>query len=130
MIINRSILNYMDLIALPFFYLLLQYFRNIKKKSVLEYFLLFYNFYALIIDLFFVFLFFNHSYIKIFFNFKLYYFFIHASDFLALPFWILLTYYFYNIKKKTLLEWLFMLFSITSGIVDSTFTYFFIIKKF
>jgi len=46
----------------------------------------------------------------------------HYGDILAIPFFILLSYYFYKRKNKTNLEYLLMLFSIGGAIADIVFT--------
>jgi hypothetical protein len=43
-------------------------------------------------------------------------------DMLSVPFWMFLTFYFYNIEDKTPLEYLFYGFSLTGFIVDSVLT--------
>ena len=53
----------------------------------------------------------------------------HYGDILAIPFFGVLTIYFYNIKDKTLLEYLLLLFSLAGFILDSFFTYLFFDKK-
>jgi hypothetical protein len=53
----------------------------------------------------------------------------HYGDILAIPFFGLLTIYFYNLKNKTLLEYLLLLFSLAGFILDSFFTYLFFDKK-
>jgi hypothetical protein len=53
----------------------------------------------------------------------------HYADILAIPFFMLLTIYFYNIKDKTLLEYFLLLFSFAGFILDSFFTYLFFDKK-
>jgi len=53
----------------------------------------------------------------------------HYGDILAIPFFGLLTIYFYNLKNKTLLEYLLLLFSLAGFILDSFFTYLFFYKK-
>ena len=53
----------------------------------------------------------------------------HYGDILAIPFFGLLTIYFYNIKNKTLLEYLLLLFSLSGFILDSFFTFLFFDKK-
>jgi hypothetical protein len=53
----------------------------------------------------------------------------HYGDILAIPFFAFLTIYFYNIKNKTLLEYLLLLFSLAGFILDSFFTYLFYKKN-
>jgi hypothetical protein len=53
----------------------------------------------------------------------------HIGDMLAVPFFILLVIYFYNIKNKTPFEWLLFLFSLSCFFIDVTFSYFYILGK-
>ena len=53
----------------------------------------------------------------------------HIGDMIAVPFFILLTIYFYNIENKTNLEYLLFLFSLSCLFIDFTFSYFFMIGK-
>jgi hypothetical protein len=53
----------------------------------------------------------------------------HIGDMIAVPFFILLTIYFYNIENKTNLEYLLFLFSLCCLFIDITFSYFFMIGK-
>ena len=46
----------------------------------------------------------------------------HIGDILAIPFFALLTYYFYFIENKTPFEWLLFLFSLAGFLIDGTFT--------
>jgi len=46
----------------------------------------------------------------------------HYGDILAIPFFALLSIYFYNIKGKTILEYICFLFSISGFILDILFT--------
>jgi len=50
----------------------------------------------------------------------------HIGDILAIPFFLLLSIYFYRINDKTPLEYLLFLFSISCFIIDATFSYFYI----
>jgi len=50
----------------------------------------------------------------------------HIGDILALPFFILLSIYFYNLENKTPLEYLLFLFSISCFLIDVAFSYFYI----
>ena len=47
----------------------------------------------------------------------------HYGDILAIPFFLLLSIYFYKKNKKTLLEYILFLFAISGFILDSIFTY-------
>jgi len=51
----------------------------------------------------------------------------HIGDMLAIPFFILLSIYFYKIENKSSLENLLFLFSFACLIIDSSFTYFYLI---
>jgi hypothetical protein len=53
----------------------------------------------------------------------------HIGDILAIPFFALLTYYFYNIENKNVIEYILFLFSIFGLVIDTIFTYFFLICK-
>ena len=50
----------------------------------------------------------------------------HYGDILAIPFFALLTIYFYNIKKKSQTEYLFFYFSISGFILDILYTFIFL----
>ena len=50
---NTKIINYTDMLALPFFIALSYYFYKIKNKTPLEYILLLFSIFAFIIDLLF-----------------------------------------------------------------------------
>ena len=50
----------------------------------------------------------------------------HYGDILAIPFFALLTIYFYNIKKKSQLEYLFFYFSISGFVLDILYTIIFL----
>ena len=49
----------------------------------------------------------------------------HYGDILAIPFFALLVIYFYNIKNKSIIEYVLFCFSITGFIVDILYTYLF-----
>ena len=51
----------------------------------------------------------------------------HIGDMIAVPFFVLLSVYFYNLENKTPLENLLFLFSIACFLIDVTFSYFYII---
>ena len=53
----------------------------------------------------------------------------HYGDIFAIPFFGLLIIYFSNIKNKTLLEYLLLVFSISGFLLDILFTYFFFSYK-
>ena len=46
----------------------------------------------------------------------------HYGDILAIPFFLLLSIYFYNIESKTPLEYILFVFSIVGFLTDSLFT--------
>lgn len=50
----------------------------------------------------------------------------HYGDMLAIPFFALLTIYFYNIKNKSILEYILFLFSISGVVLDIIYTYIFL----
>lgn len=50
----------------------------------------------------------------------------HYGDMLAIPFFALLTIYFYNIKNKSILEYILFLFSISGVVLDIVYTYIFL----
>jgi hypothetical protein len=47
----------------------------------------------------------------------------HYGDILAIPFFMLLSIYFYNKNRKTLLEYILFFFAISGFVLDSIFTY-------
>jgi len=49
----------------------------------------------------------------------------HYGDILAIPFFVLLIIYFYNIQHKSMLEYLLLFFSISGFILDILYTYIF-----
>jgi len=49
--------------------------------------------------------------------------FVYYGDILAIPFFLLLSIYFYNKNKKTLLEYILFFFAISGFILDIIFTY-------
>lgn len=51
----------------------------------------------------------------------------HYGDLLAIPFFILLSMYFYSIENKNPLEYILFLFSILGFFLDSLFTFFYFI---
>lgn len=51
---------------------------------------------------------------------------IHYGDILAIPFFALLVIYFYNIKNKSITEYVLFYFSILGFLLDILFTYIFI----
>jgi hypothetical protein len=50
----------------------------------------------------------------------------HYGDILAIPFFALLVIYFYNIKNKSILEYVLLCFSISGFILDILYTYIFL----
>lgn len=49
----------------------------------------------------------------------------HYGDILAIPFFILLSIYFYQIRNKTLTEYVLLLFSISGATLDILYTFIF-----
>lgn len=47
----------------------------------------------------------------------------HLGDLIAIPFFFLLTYYFYNLKEKSILEYILFYFSLGGLIADIFYTY-------
>ena len=47
----------------------------------------------------------------------------HYGDILAIPFFALLSYYFYNIENKTTMEYVLFLFCISGFVLDILYTY-------
>ena len=52
-IINENYLHHGDMIAIPFFLLAFIYFYRIKNKKIIEIVLMYFNFFAFIIDIIF-----------------------------------------------------------------------------
>jgi len=50
----------------------------------------------------------------------------HYGDILAIPFFALLTIYFYNIEHKSTIEYVLLFFSISGFILDILYTYIFL----
>jgi len=50
----------------------------------------------------------------------------HYGDILAIPFFALLVFYFYNIEDKSTIEYVLLLFSISGFILDILYTYIFL----
>lgn len=53
----------------------------------------------------------------------------HYADILAIPLFALLTLYFYNIKQKTVIEYILFCFAITGFVLDICFTVLFLSKR-
>jgi len=53
----------------------------------------------------------------------------HYGDILAIPFFGLLSIYFYNITNKSIIEYILLFFSIAGFILDSIFTFLFYKKN-
>ena len=53
----------------------------------------------------------------------------HYGDMIAIPFFLLLTLYFYNLEKKTPLEYVFLVFSFLGFVLDILYTYVFLTRK-
>ena len=52
----------------------------------------------------------------------------HYGDILAIPFFALLIFYFYNIENKSGLEYVLFLFSISGFVLDIFYTYIFCVR--
>ena len=55
-----NISHYGDILAIPFFALLVNYFYNIKNKSIIEYILYLFSIAGLVLDILFTYMFFNN----------------------------------------------------------------------
>jgi hypothetical protein len=53
----------------------------------------------------------------------------HYGDILAIPFFILSSFYFYTLPNKTLVEYVLLLFSVVGAVADTLFTFQFLSKK-
>jgi hypothetical protein len=53
----------------------------------------------------------------------------HIGDILAIPFFLLLTIYLYQLKNKTLLEYILLLFAVSGFVLDTLFTYDFLTSR-
>ena len=60
---------------------------------------------------------------------KLLYNICHYGDILAIPFFLLLTIYFYRLEEKTTMEYVFLFFSFTGFVIDMLCTYLFLTRK-
>jgi hypothetical protein len=56
----KNISHYGDILAIPFFALLIIYFYNIENKSIMEYVLLFFSISGFILDILYTYIFFSH----------------------------------------------------------------------
>ena len=54
----------------------------------------------------------------------------HYADILAIPYFALMIYYFYRIKKRTLIEDMLLLFAISGFVLDCIYSYQFITGKY
>jgi len=52
----------------------------------------------------------------------------HYGDILAIPFFALLSYYFYMIENKTPTEYILFIFSVSGFILDMVYTYIYVYK--
>lgn len=50
----------------------------------------------------------------------------HYGDILAIPFFGLLVFYFYNIENKTIIEYILLFFSVSGFILDILYTFIFL----
>jgi len=53
----------------------------------------------------------------------------HYGDILAIPFFLLLTIYFYNLEEKTTMEYIFLFFSGSGFVLDILYTYLFFARR-
>ena len=53
----------------------------------------------------------------------------HYGDILAIPFFLLLTVYFYILEDKTTMEYIFLFFSGSGFVLDILYTYLFLTRK-
>ena len=56
--IIKNLSHYGDILAIPFFALLVIYFYNIKNKSIMEYVLLYFSIAGFVLDIFYTYIFF------------------------------------------------------------------------
>ena len=59
--IVKNLSHYGDILAIPFFALLVIYFYNIEEKSITEYVLLFFSLSGFILDILYTFIFFSRD---------------------------------------------------------------------
>ncbi len=52
----------------------------------------------------------------------------HIGDIIAIPFFVLLINYFYNIQNKNIIEYILLVFSVLAFFADLLFSYLFFIK--
>ncbi len=62
--IRNELSHYGDILAIPFFGLLIVYFYNIKNKNLLEYILLFFSICGFILDILYTYIYFSNNNIK------------------------------------------------------------------
>ena len=108
----KNIYTIGDTLAIPFFILLTYYFYTKKNKTIKEKLFLLFSITAVFVDSFFIFI--KHRTLK---NL------VHIADIFAIPFFALLSYYFYKINNKTLFEKLLFLFVSITFFIDIFFTY-------
>lgn len=59
--IIKNLSHYGDILAIPFFGLLIMYFYNITQKSILEYVLLLFSISGFVLDIFYTYIFLFHE---------------------------------------------------------------------
>jgi hypothetical protein len=123
--IYKHLYNIGDILAIPFFILSIYYFYNINNRTFFEDLLLVFNIVACIADIVFTYIFLNEKIIKSYMYKHLY----NIGDILAIPFFILSIYYFYNINNRTFFEDLLLVFNVMVCIIDILFTYIFLNEK-
>lgn len=53
----------------------------------------------------------------------------HYGDIMAIPFFLLLTIYFYRLEEKTTMEYIFLFFSFSGFVLDILYTYLFLTRN-
>ena len=53
----------------------------------------------------------------------------HYGDILAIPFFLLLTIYFYRLEDKTTMEYVFLFFTFSGFVLDILYTYLFLTRR-
>ena len=116
---NKFIINNIhtigDCIAIPFFAIMIYYFNNKKYKTNFEKLLYLFSIVGLIADLLFIILKITKN--SLILNIDLY------ADIIAIPFFGILTCYFYQLKNKSILEKILFLFVFSTFFIDIFFTY-------
>lgn len=119
----NDIAHYGDILAIPFFAILVNYFYKIKNKTFIEYILFLFYIAGVVLD----------SLFTVIFLYKIKYLIInnnlaHYADILAIPFFALSVNYFILLKNKSFLEYILLLFSIGCLIADILYSFIFLLK--